>query len=98
MDKYDLLFLLDYIKSIFHTIIDFLKKEKRVGILNKYNLMKKEWLLMQYYTLRNKRSVNYRKKHGEVGSSVGIHKALVLDRRKRYIWDMFKPVKEQENK
>lgn len=97
MDKYDLLFLLDYIKDMFSTVIDFLKKEKRKDILKKYYLMKKEWLLMQYYTLRNKRSVNYHKKHGD-GYSYGIQKALVLDRRKRYMWDMFKPIKEQEDK
>lgn len=96
MDKYDVLFVIDVIKSALQGIKSKADWEK---LKIKYRGMKKEWLLMQYYQLRTKRSSEYRKKHGDLPVSGGLQKAdFKLDQRGIYAWEMLKPMEEQNNK
>lgn len=93
MDKYDILIFLDCINSFLKNIR---KEFDRKELYKKYLRMKKEWLLMKYYALRNKRSVEYNKKHNTGKTHAPIEKVLTLDRNTRYMWQMFKPIKESK--
>ena len=92
MDKYDVLFILDGISSV----KDLFDPEKRKEAIEKYWKLKYEFMLMKYYQLRSKRSADYHKKRGDLPIAKGIERVFELDRRKKYAWEMFKPMKENK--
>jgi len=92
MDKYDIIFIFDFISNKLFNLLD-----KRKDFKSMYYKAKKEWLLHKYYILRTRRSAKYKKNQG-VNIHHGIEKAFILDRRKRYMWEMLKPMSRQYHK
>lgn len=96
MDKYDILFILDNLNRILKEIKSKSLSEYKRSLYCRYLQLKKDWLMRKYYVLRIKRSISYSEKHGGADIQHGIHKALEINRRQRYMWDMFKPIKENK--
>jgi hypothetical protein len=90
MDKYDILFCLDGIKNFINSL------KKRNNFYKKYLRRKKEFMMMEYYKLRTKRSVEYNDKKGGSFLRKGVEKVLDFDLSKRYAWEMFKKVEKEE--
>jgi hypothetical protein len=68
IDKYDVLLVLSKIKEFY---------KNRKNLCCRYRIIKKDWMYRYYYTLRMKRSSEYRKKNPlEIENA--IHKAGVL--------------------
>ena len=90
MDRYDFKFIMFMLNSLFKYLFN---KDER-NAYKEYQEKKKEWLMMEYYRLRTKRSAEWQKKHNKGKNEIkGIEQVLVLDRKTRYAWDMFKPMK-----
>lgn len=90
MDKYDFIFIIRDIKNFF-------KNFNYKFLYKKYLIKKKEKLLMEYYILRTKRSNEYNIKHNKGKMECKpIEKVCELEKGKKYLWDLLKPLEKNK--
>ena len=75
MDKYDLRFIYSMSMQLIGKLVVMYREN---SLYKRYLIRKKEWLLMQYYIERNKRSAEYQRKHGMPRMPNAIHRVGLL--------------------